>query len=151
MPPFSYMKIFVIFFLLIASSVNAGVYKWTDKEGNVHFGDRPVDQDNATELNLNIESRAGITNSAGNNKERDRMANELEEDRKAREEKRKKNRAAKKKKQERCARLKDQRRRYQRANSIYKLNAKGDRVYYSKKERAVREKKLNKSIAKACR
>ena len=145
------MKISVIFFLLITSSVNAGVYKWTDKKGNVHFGDRPVDQDNATELNLNIESGAGITNSAGNNKERDRMANELEEDRKARQEKRKKNREAQKKKQERCVRLKDQLHRYQRANSIYKLNAKGDRVYYSKEDRAAKEKKLNKSIAKACR
>ena len=144
------MKIFLVFILLMVSPVSAGVYKWTDKKGNVHFGDRPDNQDEATELIYDIESRAGITHSSGNNKERNRMAKELENDRKEREHNREERRIAQKKAQKRCAQSKDQLRRYQRANSIYKLNKNGDRVYYSKEEREAKEKKINKSIAKYC-
>lgn len=136
---------------MMVTTVNAGVYKWTDKNGNVHFGDHPVNQDEATELIIDTESRAGITHSSGDNKERARMTKELEEDRKTRKEKRDKIKAEKKKRQERCARAKDRLRRYQNANSIYKLNKKGERVYYSNEERAAKEKKLNKTIAKNCR
>ena len=145
------MKIYAIFLLLIVSAVNAGVYKWTDKNGNVHYSDHPVKQGKATELNISTESSAGIANSSGDNKERNLVIQELEEDRKAREKTRQEKRIAQKKKQERCARSKDNLRQYRNASAIYKLNSNGDRVYYSKEERKVREKKLNQSIAKNCR
>ena len=147
---FYFMKIFANFFLLIAFPVNAGVYKWTDKNGNVHYSDRPVNQGKATELNVGTDSSAGITNSA-DNRERNFVIQELEEDRKAREKNREEKRIAQKKKQKRCARSKDNLRQYQNASAIYKLNSKGDRVYYSKEERKAREKKLSQSIAKNCR
>jgi len=145
------MKIFATFLLLIVSAVNAGIYKWTDKNGNIHYSDHPVNQDKATELNLDIESGAGIANSAGDNRERDLVIQELEEDRKARAKKRQEKRIRQKKKQKRCARSKDNLRQYQNASAIYKLNSKGDRVYYSKEERKAREKKLNQLIVKNCR
>ncbi len=144
------MKIFLIAIFLMASPVTAGIYKWTDEKGNVHFGDRPVNQGAATELIYDTESRAGITNSSGNNKERNRMAKELEDDRKERQNNREERRIAQKKAQKRCARSKDQLRQYQRASSIYKLKNNGDRVYYSKEEREAKEKKISKSIAKYC-
>ena len=144
------MKIFLIAIFILVSPVSAGVYKWTDNKGNVHFGDHPDNQDEATELLYDTESRAGITNSSGNDKERNRMAKELEDDRKERQHNREERRVAQKKAQKRCARSKDQLRQYQRANSIYKLNKNGDRVYYSKEEREAKEKKINKSIAKYC-
>jgi hypothetical protein len=146
-----FMKIPVVFLLLLASSVNAGVYKWTDKKGNVHYSDHPIEQGNATELNINTESGAGITNSSANRKERDRMIHELEGDRKAREKTREESRAAQLKKQKRCAQSKDSLRKYQNASSIYKLNSKGDRVYYSREEREAKEQKLNRSITRYCR
>ncbi|NOQ69385.1 MAG: DUF4124 domain-containing protein [Gammaproteobacteria bacterium] len=145
------MKIFAILLLLIVSPVNAGVYKWTDKNGNVHYSDHAINPDKATELNIDIESSAGIANSAGDNRERDLVIQELEEDRKAREKNRQEKRIAQKKKQKRCARSKDNLRQYRNASAIYKLNSKGERVYYSKEERKAREKKLNQSIAKNCR
>ena len=144
------MKIFLIAIFLMASPVSAGIYKWTDKKGKVHFGDHPVNQGAATELIYDTESRAGITNSSGNNKERNRMAKELEDDRKERQNNREERRIAQKKAQKRCARSKDQLRQYQRASSIYKLKNNGDRVYYSKEEREAKEKKISKSIAKYC-
>jgi len=36
--------------LLFSFSAPAGIYKWTDAEGNVHYGDRPVADSEAVEL-----------------------------------------------------------------------------------------------------
>lgn len=42
-------KIIVLLsFIIAAATVNADVYKWTDKKGNVHFGDRPPEQLDST-------------------------------------------------------------------------------------------------------
>jgi len=42
---------------MVASSawVNAGIYKWVDAEGGVHYGDRPPPQSRSSQ-NLNIQS-----------------------------------------------------------------------------------------------
>ena len=145
------MKLFPLFLLLIFSSVNAGVYKWTDKKGKVHYSDHPVSQAKATELTIDIESSAGIANSSGDTRERNLVIQELEEDRKAREKNRQEKRITQKKKQQRCVRSEDNLRHYRNASAIYKLNSKGERIYYSREERKAREKKLQQSIAKNCR
>lgn len=70
---FSFVQRVFILFLFMALPVNAGVYKWTDEQGNVHYGDKPVNQEKATELQINSNVNTGVTHSAGDNKERDRM------------------------------------------------------------------------------
>ena len=150
---FSYMKIFstLFLFIILSSSVNAGVYKWTDEEGNVHYGDKPINQDDTTELKINTDTDTGITNSSGNDKERTRMAQELQEDREAREKKRADRRVEKKKQQKTCAKLKKRLIQHQRASGVYKRDANGERVYYTPKERDSQVEKINKGIRKNCR
>jgi len=145
------VKIFAISLILVCFSVNAGVYKWTDKNGSVHYSDRPLNQEKATELNINTEADAGITNSSGNKKERNLVIQELEEERKAREKNQEEKRIAQKKKHKQCARAKDDLQRYRNASAVYKLDGKGERVYYSREEREARERKFNQLIAKNCR
>ena len=43
------MKQYILILSLAITPVSAGVYKWTDEDGNVHFGDRPATPDSATE------------------------------------------------------------------------------------------------------
>ncbi len=144
-------KIILFFALMVTMSASAGIYKWTDENGNIHFGDRPVNQSKATELIYDTESRAGITNSSGHNKERDRMAKELESDRKERQSNREERRVVQKKKQKRCARARDKLLQYQQSRRIYKLKSDGERVYLDDKQRQSTMRKLNKAIAKNCR
>lgn len=144
-------KIIVFCVLMAAMSANAGIYKWTDEEGNVHFGDRPVNQSKATELIYDTESKAGITNSSGHTKERDRMAKELENDRKERQSNREERRIAQKKRHKRCARARDQLLQYQQSRRLYRLRDNGERVYLDDKQRQSTMKKLNRAIAKNCR
>ena len=137
--------------LLITSSADAGFYKWTDKNGGVHYSDKPVDENKSKEIIIDTVSRSGITNSSSDVKERNRMTRELENDRKERIEKRDKQQAAQKKQQKRCSWARDDLRRYQSAGGVYRLNNQGERVFYSKKERQEKEQRLKKKIAKECR
>jgi len=144
-------KIILFFTLMLTMSVNAGIYKWTDEKGNVHFGDRPVNQREVIELIYDTESRAGITNSSGHNKERERMAKELENDRKERQSNREERRVVQKKQRKRCTRARDQLLQYQQSRRLYKLKDNGERVYLDDKQRQSTVKKLNKVITKNCR
>ena len=143
------LTIFIVM-LLLSSSVAAGFYKWTDKNGRVHYSDKPVDESKSTEIIIDTESRSGITNSSSDVKERNRMSRELENDRKERTENREKRHAAQKKQQKRCSWAKDDLRRYQSAGGVYKLNKQGERVFYSKKQRSEKEQRLKKKTAKEC-
>jgi len=145
-----FLSTLIVFFCLSAS-LTAGVYKWTDEQGNVHYGDKPVSTKKATELKIDTESRAGITTSSGNIKERERITQELEEERKAREKTRDEQRVAKQERRARCKPLKKRLGKHLRANNVYKENAKGERTYYTEKEREEKIRKLRKEIAKACR
>lgn len=150
------MKVFsALVILLLSECLFAGVYKWTDERGNVHYGDNPSQQlkvkNNATELNIDTRLNSGITHSSGQKEKRDRMIQVLEEDRKERKAKQKKYYADKNKRLKRCARLKDRLRRYRDANYVYKLDKKGERVYYSAEDRARKEAVLQKKINKSCR
>lgn len=132
------------------SMLNAGVYKWTDKEGNVHYGDQPVVQQKATELNIITKPSSGLSVSSDKKKERDRVLEEFKEDREARNKKRNDKRVAKKKLKKQCARARDGLRRHGEASAVYKLNSKGERVFYSKEKRAKNEKAFKKAIKKHC-
>ena len=76
------MNKFVFILLLIVAPVSAGIYKWTDSDGNVHFGDRPAEIDSATELNIRIDKNTGVTNSSGRQKEREYLLKTIEKDKK---------------------------------------------------------------------
>ena len=137
--------------LSVASAVNAGVYKWTDEQGNVHYSDKPVNINKATELEIDTQSRAGITNSSGNTEERKWITQELEEERKAREQLREDQRIEKHKRRAQCKPLKQRLAKHLRANNVYKQHANGERTYYTEKEREEKISKLRKQIARACR
>ena len=135
-------------------SANAGVYKWTDKDGNVHYGDQPVLQQKATELDINTDINtkpdSGFSVSSDKKKARDQLLEEFKEDREARSKKRNDKRVAKKKLKKQCARARDGLKRHREASAVYKLNSKGERVFYSKEKRAKNERAFKKAIKKHC-
>lgn len=148
---FSFLQSVFMLFLLLVLPVNAGVYKWTDAQGNIHYGDKPANQQKATELQINNNVNTGVTHSAGDNKERDRVLQELQDDRDARAELKAEQRIERKQRQKACVQLKKRLLQHQRASSVYKQDAKGERVYYTLKERDETVKNINKGIAKNCR
>ncbi len=145
------MRKFIILMLLITSPVSATIYKWTDSNGNVHFGDKPAEEASATELNIKVNNKTGVTHSSGNKKEREYLLKKIEENKQADAKRKSKKIAENKKRRKKCDAYK---RRYQnliQSNRSYTMSPDGERTYKSEAERETRKKKLNKSIAKYCR
>ena len=144
------MKKFIVLMLIVIPGANAGIYKWTDSDGNIHFGDRPSESSEATEVKITINKNTGITNSSGNKKEREYLLKKIGEEKQADAKTRKKRIALNKKHQRLCDRY---RRNYQsliQSNRSYTMSPDGVRTYQSDDQRTARKKKLSKGIKKYC-
>ena len=153
------MKLFLsVFILLTLSTVNAGIYKWTDEKGNVHFGDRPNNAA-AKELSVNSElSNKSVKRTTPvesdeftREEKRRRITDAMSEDREERKRQKKNDSIKRKNKQIQCARMKDKLRRVNRAAGLYNLDKDGNRVFVSHEDKNKSANNLKKAIAKQCR
>lgn len=144
------MKKFIALMLVILSPASAGIYKWTDSDGNVHFGDHPVNSESATELKIIINNKTGVTNSSGNKKDREYLLKKIEEDKQEDADKRSKRIASNKKRQKKCDAYRRSYQSHIQSNRTYKMSPDGERTYLSDAQRADRKKMLSKGISKYC-
>jgi len=148
------MKNTILLLSLIAPiAVHAGVYKWVDENGKVHYGDSPQTSQPAVEMSVDDTAPAPtVSNDVLSREEkRERLLQSMEEDRLEKQEKRDKQKAENEKNRQKCNRYRDQMRHYDRANSLYKLDKDGNRVYMSDGDRARATSKLQARIKKYCR
>lgn len=145
------MEKYIVLLALLVMPVNAAIYKWTDKDGNVHFGDRPVNQDVATELNIKTNTNTGITNSSGNKQERDYLLKKIEEEKVANAEKRKKKTAEAKKHRKLCDSYRRRLQLHLQTNRTFITSPDGERTYLTEEQRAAKKKNLSSNVKKYCR
>ena len=152
------MKTLLITLLLSFSCyANAGIYKWTDENGNVHYGDRPT----TTSEKLNVREGKTIGSSASSDslddieetreERRQRITDSMTEERLDREKKKSEKKKKKAEKRKKCNQAKDTLKRYNRANTLYTLDKKGERQYMSNTSRDQKISSLKKQIRKHCR
>ncbi len=139
--------VFAVLALLLTQTVHSGVYKWTDENGKVHFGDRPPVEQETDKVAVptgatptEVRSEDGETTSpaatnASRQETRQRLLDQYAAERDA------KRKAASEKREEQalrkanCAQAKDNLRNFQEHARMYKLDENGERVYYSTEER----------------
>jgi hypothetical protein len=127
----------------------AEVYRWVDDDGKIQFSDRPLN-DKSEKMKLDTKRNSY---SGGGILERQRdlldeyRADDLQQERKDRqaaiEEAREKDL------QQRCIRAKDRLKSYE-GSSLYRLDPKGERIYYSEEERSKAINKYQKLILANC-
>jgi len=121
------IKHFITLLLFIFASVgfSAGVYKWKDSEGNIHYGDRPT-ADSAEEIMVKTGHKPDL-GLIERQQKRDRLLSVLDEER---NEKRSDKALAAQQKAEhelKCSEARDQLEQYRTAGYLYKLDEKGNR------------------------
>jgi len=143
--------------MLLPCMVSAEIYKWVDKDGNVHFGDRSNHSD-AVELNIKGQADKRMNADKNSDEEgltreekRQRILDAMNEDREERNRLKEEEREQQKNKKIQCARLKDKLRNVKRATGLYNLDESGNRVFLSNKDRSKSENSLRKAIDKNCR
>ena len=140
-----------VFMLILMLPAQAGVYKWVDENGKVHYGDKPT-TDAANEVKVNkTKSTEGSRNSAERKNLQQRFLKAREDER---NEKNKARAEAKQKRAEtklRCTQAKKEYDKYRYAGAIYDKGKDGERKYLSFKKREEYERSLSDAVQKWCR
>jgi hypothetical protein len=128
-----------LFMLLVCASgpsAAAEVYKWTDAEGRVHFGDRPPRSGaDAVPLSRKTQPSAAPTPDERLDKQR-RLLHAFEEERRQQRDTQAQAQQEKATRQRNCAEARDDLRNQEVAGALYRLGADGQRVYLDAAERA---------------
>lgn len=143
-------KLLITLLLFFSSLTNAGVYKWTDENGNVHYGDKPTTSSEQLNISTEKSTRSSMTDEAREER-RQRISDSLTDDRLERNKKKAEAKKKKAKLNSQCVYAKDRLKRYQRAGRLYNLDKEGNRVTLSDKSRDKTIASLQKEIRKNCK
>ncbi len=129
------------------------IHKWTDAEGNVHYGDiAPRDQSSTAINPVDSTSSDGPSRSAQDRMENQyRVIQELSEDRIRRQEEKEKAEKKEKKRQGACAMLKDRAVTLRDGGRLYDIKPDGSREYLSDDIRRKRTEETDTQLKKYCR
>ncbi|WP_186297628.1 DUF4124 domain-containing protein [Sedimenticola selenatireducens] len=137
-------------------AADAAVYRWTDEQGRVQYGDRPPLDTNTDEIKIKSTptSRSDATNSSPSELERKELRQKmLDNYQQEREEKRQ---ARKKREQEaarqkmRCVEAKDRLRDYEDSTALYDLQPDGKRVFLTKEQFQAEMAAARAAVKKLC-
>jgi hypothetical protein len=144
------LTLFGITLLLSSSCLSfnstAEIYTWTDKNGKVHFSDKPISNEKVTTIkpreNNNI-SKAVSTNSQWQQDYNKTKQVKAKEDQK--------NAKQKQKNKGYCNQLKSELALYEQGGRLYLMSADGERNYQSEEQLTAQKKRFTKLIKQNCR
>ncbi len=137
--------------LLTASSTlsfnsMAEIYTWTDKNGKVHFSDKPISDEKVTTIKPSKNNN--ISKPVSGNSQWQQDYNKTKQ---AKAEKAQKNAKQKQKNKGYCNQLKSELALYEQGGRLYLMSADGERNYQSEEQLAAQKKKFTKLIKQNCR
>lgn len=139
------MRVLILLLVLCPGLAGAEIYRWTDSEGRVHFGQQPRSGAERVEVKPQVIERDQAT--------RDREAGTARFFQARREEQAQAaEKAAEARAQEaqRCSEWRQQRERLDRARLFYRNDEQGERQFYSDAEVAAARRKLDTLISDGC-
>lgn len=125
--------------LIISLSVaQAGIYKWVDDNGQVHYSEKAPDKTRAAkEIRLPRYTPSAATVSPEQRKQqRSNLLRAFDEERKLRNEAKAKKDQQDARRRHNCILARDKLKNYQRATVLYDLDEKGKRIYLSDTQRS---------------
>lgn len=139
------MRRLLLIAALLPALAMAEIYRWTDEQGQVHFGQRPVAGAERVEVKPQVVERDAQT------REREARSQRFYDAR--RDEQQQAAAAAANLRQERASECRDLQRRLAQIPegfSYYRTDANGERIYYSDEETDTARRQLRDRIAERC-
>ncbi len=139
------MRRLLLIATLLPALATAEIYRWTDEQGRVHFGQRPVAGAEPVEVRPQVVERDEHT------REREARTQRFYDAR--REEQQQAAATAAAQRAERASECQDLRRRLAQIPegfSYYRTDANGERIYYSDEETDTARRQLRERIAQRC-
>lgn len=132
-------------------AVAEGVYRWTDAQGRVHFGDRPPGDDASLAIAPPAPSAGAAPTDAERAAKRQRLLDMYRDERLERAEREAKEKAEDEDRRRRCALAVDRLERYEASPRIYDPQPNGERRYLSDGERDAEIRTARNEAARWCR
>lgn len=138
--------------LAMAGAAGAGqIYKWTDEEGNVHFGDKPAGEDservaiqsrrtNPSRVQAEVNARAQAAAKKAEEEAAAQPQGPTEEELRARMEER----------AEKCQTYRERLQRFVQSRRIYREDENGERVYLNEEEMQEARQQVENQVQEYC-
>lgn len=145
----TWMTVLILFWTGVACA--AGVYRWTDASGGVHYGEHPPPGMRSQQIPMQDTPIAPSTDDeAARDAKRDRLLHAFDQEQADQQAQ-----AAKAQKQEalrarRCILARDQLRTYNDSGLLYNLDANGNRHYLNDSQRNAAIKEAKDAVAQWC-
>ncbi len=137
-------------FTLAQAVLAAGVYRWVDEQGKVHYGDRPPSEANST----SVEVEAAPIPSPENERRRaktQRLLDAMESERARAQAKAAQAKAEQARQASNCEAARKNVAFYERANSVFRRGPDGERLYLSDEERARAQSQARALVDQWCK
>lgn len=131
--------------LLLPVQATAQIYKWTDAQGGVHFGEQPVSGATEVEVKPQVIERDDETRQREQRTQNFYKARSDERDKAQQQASQSAAEQAKS-----CSELRYQLRQFPPGRAYYSVNEKGERVYYSDQQLDAARRQLTEQIAQEC-
>ncbi|HEY9199684.1 MAG TPA: DUF4124 domain-containing protein [Gammaproteobacteria bacterium] len=136
---------------LLGAVASAEVYKWTDAEGRVHFGDRPPQGQSETVQMPGPSADSPAATPEERLEKQRRLLNAFEEERRQKRDAQAQARQEKAERQRNCAEARDHLHNQETASAIYRLGPDGQRVYLDDAQREQTLARARAAVEEWCR
>ena len=139
--------------LLAGAAAGAeGIYKWTDDDGNVHYGDRPsgAPTEERMQLSYNRTDNSAVSRRVESLREAGAARDEARSERAAAEAAEAEERAAAEEQAARCEQMRAQLKTMLEARRVYREGDDGEREYLDDQQRAEARTKAEQQISENC-
>ncbi len=134
----------------ITGAVQAGqVYRWTDEQGHVHFGDRPQANAEPVQIRSSGSSDASPDQQQRQDKTR-RLLNAWEEERRLKAEQQAQAKTEQEGRQRRCIKARHELQDLENGGLFYELDEQGERRFWSEDQVQENKRRWREEVARWC-
>ncbi|PKG86466.1 DUF4124 domain-containing protein [Colwellia sp. 75C3] len=144
------LRLLAVFVLVTSSILSftsiAEIYTWTDKDGKVHFSDKPIHDEKVTKVKLKVNNNIAKTVTQDSQWQQD-----YNKAKQAKAEKTQKEAKQSRKSKGYCDNIKRQLAIINRGGRIYFMSPEGERTFQNDEQLKAEKKKYTKAYKKTCR
>lgn len=134
------------------SAAASNIYKWTDEQGNVHYGDKPAPDASAERLAIESRStdQAAVASLVDARREAREATRQQEADAASETESPEEQRQAAAERAEQCTKFRERLQQYVQSRRLYKQDENGERVYLDEEEMIAARNKVQQQVQEYC-
>ncbi|MDH5425295.1 MAG: DUF4124 domain-containing protein [Gammaproteobacteria bacterium] len=148
----SYLRLLLMVLFCLSTGVQAEIFKWIDKNGQVHYDDKPPVENKSSKQLMQINENSNAVGGLSDERhaKRKKLIDAIDEDRQLKKDEVDKAKKQKAEMMKRCHNARDNLLGYQRSSYVYDLDKEGNRVVLPSAARDQIIANLQKQIARDC-